>query len=468
MDQKTVIWWIRRDLRLHNNPTLTAALDSGGNVIPVFIWDPNLLRKIGEYRRRFLSSALKALDDALRQRGSRLIVREGVPVEQMTRLVAETGAQAIFAEEDISPYARRRDGEMAASLPLRLTASVTIQPPQMVVKPDGKPYAVFTPFSKAWKALPFPVYHPNPAPHRLPAVPELASLPVPAGMGLPGWPASEAEAQRRLADFLSGPVFQYGEARNRLDWPGTSRLSPYLRFGLLSVRQAAGEVMQVMQSAPDETARQGCETWLSELIWREFYYAVLFHHPEVLKTAYQPAYRHIPWRDSPVELSAWQAGLTGYPVVDAAMRQLSETGWMHNRARMIVASFLVKNLLVNWQAGESWFMRNLVDGDPASNNGGWQWTAGVGTDAAPYFRIFNPVSQSQKHDPQGEYIRRYVPELRRVPQEYIHTPWLMPDEVQTLVGCRIGVEYPHRIVDTAQSKARTLDAYRFSRLVEDK
>jgi deoxyribodipyrimidine photo-lyase len=437
-------------------------------VVPVFILDPFLLRKPAEKRHRFLFAAINALDDDLRQRGSRVIFREGVPVEQMTRLVAETGAKAIFAEEDTSPYSRRRDGEIATNLPLHLVTGATIHPPGMVCKPDGKPYAVFTPFSKAWRALPFPGGPDLPAPLRLPAVPELDSLALPVSPGVPDFPASEGEAQRRLAAFLAGPIYSYSEGRNQLDISGTSGLSPYLRFGLLSSRQAAAAAINLAQSSQDAASQLGCETWLNELIWREFYCAVLYNHPGVIKTAYYPAYRYIPWRDSPSDLRAWQDGLTGYPVIDAAMRQLAETGWMHNRARMIVASFLVKDLLVNWQAGEAWFMRCLVDGDPASNNGGWQWSAGVGTDAAPYFRIFNPVSQSIKHDPQGVYIRRYVPELRRVPLGYIHQPWSMPVDVQSSAGCRIGLDYPARIVDITQTKERTLNAYKYSKLLEVK
>lgn len=434
-------------------------------VVPVFIWDPILTRRPAQKRLQFMTAALRALDDDLRQRGSRLVIREGAPLEQLVRLVGETGARAIFAEEDFSSYARRRDGEIAARLPLQLVSGLTVQPPALILKPDRKPYSVFTAFSKTWKAMPFPGGKNAAAPARLPALPDLFSLPLQDGAGEPDFPASEAEAQRRLDSFLSGPVFNYTEGRNFLAQTGTSRLSPYFRFGLLSARQAASAVLEKLRTVEDATARQGCETWLNELIWREFYYAILFYHPEVLKTAYQPAYRHIPWRDSPVDLSAWKTGETGYPVIDAGMRQLAQTGWMHNRARMIEASFLVKNLLVNWQAGEAWFMQHLVDGDPAANNGGWQWTAGVGTDAAPYFRIFNPIAQSQKYDPEGEYIRRFVPELRRVPLVYLHAPWLMPEDIQLSAGCRIGRDYPAPIVDVTHTKERTLSAYKFSKMV---
>jgi deoxyribodipyrimidine photo-lyase len=458
-----VIWWLRRDLRLAHNPALQAALDAGSGVLPVFILDPALLRRPAEKRQGFLFASLRALDAQLRARGSRLIVRAGQPLAELRRLVQESGASAIFASEDFSPYARRRDGAIASELPLRLTGGLTVHPPAAVKKADGNPYTIFTPFSKAWKALPLGRTAPADLPAVFPPVSPFESLPIPAGEAPAGFPAGEDEAQRRLAQFLDGPIFQYSQERNRLDLAGTSALSPYLRFGMLSSRQAAQAVAAAARQAPDAAARVGAETWLNELIWREFYLSILFHFPYVLREAFQPGLRAIPWRDAPQDLQAWQSGQTGVPVVDAAMRQLLESGWMHNRARMISASFLVKNLLIDWQEGERWFMRHLVDGDPAANNGGWQWTAGVGTDAAPYFRIFNPVLQSARFDPEGAYIRRWVPELARIPDEWIHTPWLMPLEQQRQVHCRIGVDYPAPIVDMTTTKERTLAAYRASK-----
>ena len=245
-----------------------------------------------------------------------------------------------------------------------------------------------------------------------------------------------------------------------MDLEGTSQLSPYFRFGMLSARRAANEVFQLIHSARDANSLKGCQTWLNELIWREFYTSILYHFPNVQKEAFQEKMRGISWRQSEEDLQRWKDGLTGYPVVDAAMRQLSQTGWMHNRARMIAASFLVKDLLINWQEGESWFMENLLDGDPASNNGGWQWTAGVGTDAAPYFRIFNPVSQGKKFDPRGDYVRRYLPELRKVPAQFIHEPWLMPLDVQQAAGAIIGRDYPGPMVDHSKVRIQTLAAYK--------
>lgn len=458
------IWWIRRDLRLADNAALHSALQAEA-VIPLFILDPALLERsrwhtVADMRRAFLFGGLRSLDAALRERGSRLIVRAGNPLDVLRQVMAETNAAAIYAEEDYSPYAVKRDAAIAKALPLTLLTGLTVHPPLAVLKPDGKPYTVFTPFSKTWKSLPLPTQADLlPAPSHL-NTPPLPSVDLPHSSPPTHFPPGEAEAHRRLEQFVSDPIFNYGPQRDRLDLDGTSTLSPYFRFGMLSARQAV--VVAVKAAQGKISAQRGVEVWINELIWREFYISILYHFPHVLDTAFNPALRAIEWRDAPDDLSAWQQGRTGYPVVDAALRQLHTTGWVHNRARMIVASFLVKDLLINWQAGERWFMQHLVDGDPAANNGGWQWTAGVGTDAAPYFRIFNPVLQSQKFDPNGDYIRRYVPELATVPTQYIHEPWRMPEALQRQIGVVIGRDYPKPIVERSLVKARTLAAYKGS------
>ena len=380
------------------------------------------------------------------------------------RVWSESGADRIFAAADASPYARRRDAAVSAALPLTLTAGLTVHPLDGVRKKDGGVYTVFTPYSRAWRALP-PVRRADllPAPARLTTPPlDGAALPASQAATLP-FPPGEAEAQRRLRQFARDTIYAYEGGRNRVDLDGTSGLSPYLRFGQLSPRQAAVAAGEAWSAAAGKTARDGAATWLTEIIWREFYLTILYHFPHVRRRSFRDNLQHVAWRNDPAEFAAWQAGLTGYPVVDAAMRQLAASGWMHNRARMIVASFLVKDLLIDWRWGEQWFMQQLVDGDPAANNGGWQWSAGTGTDAAPYFRIFNPTSQSVKFDPHGDYIRRWVPELARVSGAAIHAPQNMTPLEQHSAGCVIGRDYPAPIVDHKLARERTLAAYRAAR-----
>lgn len=463
----STIWWIRRDLRLTDNQALTAAKGEADQVIPLFILDPALLNAPNRSDKRlaFLLAGLRHLDEDLRARGGRLIIRQGEPRDVLTALVAESGAKAIFAEADFSPYARRRDAWVAESLPLHLVGGLTVYHPQMVLKPDGEPYTVFTPFSRAWKALAIP--------RDLGGIPEailtptdLSSQPIPAEPALSAsipFPPGETEALCSLDAFARGdsaPIYQYAQKRNQLDLAGTSGLSPYLRFGMLSACQAVVAAQEAIEAAPTAEARKGAETWLNELIWREFYISILYHFPSVRRQSFQAKRRQISWLNNETDFAAWGAGRTGYPVVDAAMRQLLCTGWLHNRARMIVASFLVKDLLIDWRWGESWFMQHLVDGDPAANNGGWQWTAGTGTDAAPYFRVFNPILQSKKFDPSGSYIRRWLPELALVPDQYIHEPWQMSLAMQYEIGCIIGQDYPAPIVDHKKARKRALAAYK--------
>ncbi|MBW6475289.1 MAG: DNA photolyase family protein [Anaerolineaceae bacterium] len=456
---KSVIWWIRRDVRLEDNPALQAALQTGLPVIPLFILDPKLLQEPPTRRQSFLFQALQNLDEGLHRLGNRLLVRQGTPLQVLQRIMQEIPVHAIFAEEDYSPYAITRDSQIQKALPLKLVLGLVIHHPQQVLKADGTPYTVFTPFSKTWKALPknFTTY---PVPKNLPSPDHpLPGISLPESTASAYFPASTSEAYHRLDSFIQGPIFEYSQGRNLLAQPGTSTLSPYLRFGLLSVRTAYQAALKALISTMRAEETKGVETWFNELIWREFYLSILYHFPNVLQEAFYQHRRNIPWRYETKEFNAWQNGLTGYPVVDACMRQLNETGWMHNRGRMIVASFLTKDLLHNWQLGERYFMQQLVDGDPAANNGGWQWTAGVGTDAAPYFRIFNPILQSKKFDTQGNFICQWIPELSRVPQQYIHEPWTIPQDVQERSGCIIGKHYPAPIVDRAIVKDRVMTAF---------
>jgi len=468
----TAVWWIRRDLRLADNQALASALDQAEEVVPVFVLDPALLDspRAGAKRVAFLFACLRQLDLDLRARGSRLVVRQGDPLAELRALLDETGAAVVVAEEDLTPYARARDARVGQDLPLDTTEGVTVHPPGVVRKANGAPYTVFTPFARAWKALPRPsLGDVLSSPGALPPVPAVESMPIPDFPALPAavpFPPGEAEARRRLNAFVTGedpPITRYTAARDRLDETGTSGLSPYLRFGMISAREAAAGALAAAAAARRVQDRQGAETWLDELIWREFYGQILYHFPEVRRSSFRPEYDRITWENDAGDFAAWCEGRTGYPVVDAAMRQLVKTGGMHNRARMIVASFLVKDLLVDWRWGEHFFMQHLVDGDLAANNGGWQWTAGTGTDAAPYFRIFSPVLQGQKRDPEGVFVRCWLPELARVPDRYLHAPWTMPGNLQREAGCVIGQDYPAPIVDHAWARERTLAAYRLAR-----
>ena len=447
----TSIWWIRRDLRLTDNAALHAALEAG-SVLPVFIFDPAFTGS-SPRRKDFLNEGLHALNKDLRERGSYLIVRTGRPVQVLGQLVWETNSEAIYAEEDFTPYAIKRDGEVARHLPLYLIHGQTVQHPNAILKADHKPYKVYTPYSKAWKAkLPtsFNLYS---AQQTMATPASIHSESLPGFKVSPLFPAGEQEALARLDEFLHSRVQAYAKNRDRMDLDGTSFLSPYLHFGMIGLRQAVHAARQVVVGARGEVSKGSAETWLNELIWREFYIQVLFHFPYVSRIAFNPSLASIAWRNDESEFEAWKSGRTGVPIVDAAMRQLKETGWMHNRARMIAASYLVKDLLIDWRWGEAWFMENLLDGDLAANNGGWQWTAGTGANAAPYFRIFNSVLQSMKFDPNGEYIRKWIPELRSIDSKVIHSPWEHGIKISGYPECPI----------IEQNKARTLLAYRHFR-----
>ncbi|MFN8467637.1 MAG: deoxyribodipyrimidine photo-lyase [Caldilineaceae bacterium] len=470
------IWWIRRDLRLTDNQALSAALAAAEQVLPVFILDPRLLASpyTGDKRTAFLFDGLRALDADLRSRGSRLLVRRGDPVAVLVQLCHETGAGAVFAQRDYSPFAIRRDTAVQAALPvsLHLEDGVAARPPASIRKDDGEPFVVYTPFGKRWRALgPFRRSDILPAPQviRPPAEPQGDE--VPAAPALPSsvpFAAGEAEAKRRLGAFVTGehaPIHDYAKLRDQPGADATSQLSPYLRWGMISPRLAALAAYEAIDRAGTRggtgaaAAQKGADTWLAELIWREFYLAILQAFPYVRGSSFRREFIGIPWRNDDADFAAWCAGRTGYPIVDAAMRQIVTEGWMHNRCRMITASFLVKDLLIDWRWGERFFMQHLVDGDPAPNNGGWQWTAGTGTDAAPYFRVFNPVMQSQKFDPQGTYIRRWLPELAHVPLEFLHEPWKMEKSDQVKARCTLGADYPLPIVDHHAARDRVLEAY---------
>lgn len=452
-DGPACLWWVRRDLRLHDNPALAAA-QKLGTVIPVFVLDPALQGRAPR-RTAFLFASLRALDGELRARGSSLVVRRGPPPEVLARLLAETGARCVFAHADVSPFARRRESEVAQRVPLQLVGWPTAYSPLEARTSEGRPFTVFGAFRRWARSRPCP--HPTlPPPERL-RPHEVPSEPLPDAGGLP---AGEQAALERARQFAQGPIYDYHTLRDRLDRVGTSRLSADLRFGVLSPRAAMELGCRALEAAPTAQYREGPSRWLDELLWREFFAHILFHHPHSRREPLRPQLREPVWEEDDRLYRAWCEGLTGYPVVDAAMRELVATGWICNRARMVAASFLVKNLLLDWRLGERFFMDHLVDGDPASNGGNWQWVAGVGTDAAPYFRVFNPVLQGRRFDPDGTYVRRWLPELAWVPAPYVHAPWTLPRDDQIAHRCRVGRDYPAPVVDLAESRRRALERYR--------
>lgn len=451
------VWWVRRDLRLHDNPALQAALRAG-TVVPVFVLDP-VLTSVSRRRTELLVAYLRALDRSLREIGSSLVLRRGRPPEVLRALVQTSGARVVYAHADVSPLARRLEAEVARSVQLELVGWPTAFPPDAVRTAAGRGYTVYAHYRRrvlgqplSGPLLPAPVHL---RPHGLPSEP-LPQSPVAHSDG-------EAEARQRLRRFVAGAVFRYHRDRDRLDVEGTSQLSAYLRFGVLSPRVVLRTAGEAAEAAPDPESRRGAQRWRDELLWREFFAHALFHSPHARNRPLRPGAREPVWDNDERLFRAWCEGRTGYPLVDAAMRQLNETGWIPNRARMVAASFLVKNLLVDWRWGEAYFFRQLADGDPASNTGNWQWVAGMGADAAPYFRVFNPVLQGHRFDPDGRYVRRWLPELSRVPAPYVHAPWTLPRDDQVACRCRVGRDYPAPVVDLRASRDRAVDRYRRAR-----
>ncbi len=463
MTPETTIWWIRRDLRLADNEALHAAVARGGPVVPVFVWAPEEEAPWapGGAARWWLHRSLVALARALEARGARLVIRRGPTDRELARLAAETGATAIYWNRLYEPAIIARDTRIKADLRARGIAATSftgalLHEPGAVATQQGKPYQVFTPFHRACQAIGDPSTT-RPAPKRVPAGPPIASLSVddlglmpglswPAGLA-EAWTPGEAGAMKRLAVFESrAPA--YGIGRDRPDWEGTSRLSPHLQWGEIGPRQVW---WAIRKAHPGGAA----EPYLRQLVWREFAHHLLFHFPHTATEPLRAEFASFPWQDNPKRLRAWQRGQTGYPIVDAGMRELWRTGWMHNRARMIAASFLVKDLLIPWQAGAAWFWDTLVDANLANNTLGWQWTAGCGADAAPYFRIFNPELQGGKFDPDGAYVKRWIPELRDADAGRIHRVGPLAPRDRAAPG---GV-YPPPIVNHAAARDEALAAY---------
>ena len=458
----TALHWFRRDLRLTDNSALSAALAAHAHVVPVYIvstWQKEH-RWTGAPRQEFLCGCLASLARNLAAKGGRLIIRQGDADEALLKLAREAGADAIYFNRDPDPFGRAMERKVTAAaemlgIAVHAHQDVALHERDEVLTGAGTPFRVFTPYAKAWLKLEKP--QPRPAIAKLSTPPALATDPLPT---LATWGLSpdakiiepgEAAARKRLSRFLDGPILEYAARRDLPADGATSRLSQDLRFGTLSIR----EVYARCEVAADRTTaaqRRNAQVFINELIWREFYMQVLWHWPEVLEHEFKEEYRRLPWQRDADAFARWCAGQTGFPIVDAGLRQLTATGFMHNRVRMIVAMFLTKDLHLDWRMGERWFMQRLVDGEIASNNGGWQWSASTGTDAAPYFRIQNPWSQTARFDPDGAYIKHWVPELRDLPGRKFCEP--------PAPGLPLARGYPLPIVDHARERDVALEMYR--------
>lgn len=458
---KRIIHWFRRDLRITDNTALRSASDRGEEVIPVYIlsdWKRKH-RWTGAPRQSFLCESLRSLSGNLESTGSRLILRTGTAHKELQRLVEQTGAEAVFCNRDPDPFGREEEVRVAqavgkAGANFETFKDVTMHEREEVLNGEKKPFRVFTPYSKAWLKL--DKESPGGRLRKLSTPSDISSDPLPS---LDHWKlendgtkvvaAGEKAARQRMNEFLNGPVLEYGKMRNQPYGRTTSQLSQDLRFGLLSIRELFAHCQDAMRDT-DAGGRRGVSVFINELIWREFYMAILWFFPEVLEKEFNPKYRDLAWSYDEENFRRWCAGETGFPIVDAGMRQLLETGYMHNRLRMITAMFLTKDLHIDWRWGESWFMQRLVDGEIASNNGGWQWSAGTGADAAPYFRIQNPWTQTAKFDPEGQYIRAWVPELEAVEP----VKFQKPPEEPLVPG------YPRPMVDHAEERLVTLRMFK--------
>lgn len=473
-----VIVWFREDLRLSDNPALTAAVVSAAPVLCLYIRETGVggARAMGGAALWWLDKSLRALGASLEGIGGRLVLRTGHPEKVIADLVAETGAKSVvwnrrYGEPEKTTDTALKAALKAAGIEAHSFNGRLLMEPWELKTGSGGYYRVFTPFWRAMQAayVPAPA---SPPPKKImgtaattedledwgfhPKAPDWS-----AGM-LGAWTPGEQGARARLKDFLDGPINTYAENRNRPDLDdSSSRLSPHLRFGEIGPAQIWRAVKAGIDAG--RINERSAMVFLSEIAWREFSHVLLNFNPALASKNYNPSFDLMPWRQDAAALKTWQTGQTGYPVVDAGMRQLWHTGWMHNRVRMIVASFLTKHLLLPWQAGEEWFWDTLLDADPAANAASWQWTAGSGADAAPYFRVFNPITQGSKFDESGAYVRRWVPELSKVPDKYLHAPFEAPAETLKAAGVVLGETYPKPIVDHAAARQRALDAYKQTR-----
>ena len=456
------VLWLTRDLRLHDHPALRAALDADDVVVPVFCFDDRLLkgRHASGPRTQFMLESLEDLKEGL---DGNLVIRHGEPERELIDLAGEIGAGEVHFTADSGPFARRRMERVWRVLqkggvePHAHPGLHAVDDLTRLRTKNGKPYTVFSPFHRNW--LQTPRRELIGRPRKLPTLPsglDKGRIPTLADLGLEQevsdpLPGGERAARERLAAFLTGDVKSYTDNHDALGRDKTSRLSPYLHFGCLSPRE-------IEERLPGGKA---AEAFRRQVCWRDFYHHVLREFPRNARSEFQERYRGtISWSYAEKRFDAWRDGRTGYPLVDAAMRQLLREGWMHNRARLVVGSFLTKHLGIDWRWGERWFMRLLIDGDEANNNGNWQWIASVGVDPQPFFRrLYNPTLHMERYDPEGRYVRRYVEELRDVPDEYLREPWTMPDDVQREAGCVIGEDYPEPIVDHREAREAAFERY---------
>ena len=464
---RTIVWFRGKDLRVGNHEPLARAA-AEGEVIPLFVLEPRFFgpgrARRAPHRMQFLLESLAGLQEGLSQRGSGLVLLEGPSTSALPRVAARWKVDRVWAHRGSEPGGRARDDEVARALevPLRLFEGETLAPPGSIRTRAGRPFSVFTPFKRAFLKEAFAGW-PHRAPESLP--------PLPAGLGLKAGrvpdcsdiglernirllPGGEHAGRSRLQKFLTGPADLYETLRHRLDREGSSRLSVDLKFGTLSVREVWQWSWENLRDTPSGTA------FRDQLLWREFGYHTLWDRPEVLERPFRNDFLVFPWEFDEKLWTAWTEGRTGFPLVDASALQLLREGWVSNRARMISASFLTKHLLIDYRLGEAHYMKYLVDGDPAQNNLGWQWSAGCGCDAQPWFRVFNPVLQGDRFDPSGGYVRRWLPRLDRLPNRYIHRPWEAPARVLEEAGVRLGQDYPYPVVDHSRARDRFLEVAR--------
>ena len=470
------IFWFRKDLRIEDNAGLGFFMDNvsdDAEVLFLYIKNENTFEYFGEKRVCFLYQALESLKKDLKDNSFNLRIVKGNSTDVFKKILKEAGEVHVFANEQPEPYSIKRDKQVRKLIDdnggeFTLCTDSTIFPLGKILKDDGKPYVVYTPFMKSfYNRLTKEDYRKRKVNlkkakgFKLKSFTELdPAKEIKKLKQSDFFEGSRAEGLKQLKKFWDDKLEHYKSQRDFPAVYGTSRLSPHFHFGTVGIREAFRTGYNLINKLKSEADKKEAQTWINELIWREFYYNITFHFPEVIKDSFNKQYDNIKWNKSKKDFDAWCEGKTGYPIVDAGMRQLVSEGWMHNRVRMVVSMFLTKDLLIDWRKGERFFANHLVDLDFSSNNGGWQWSASTGVDAAPYFRIFNPILQSKKFDTEGEYIKKYVPELKNVPGKLIHAPWEMSDDEQKEYHVTIGKDYPKPIVDHSEARDIAIKEYK--------